>query len=385
MFEENKSILEPEGALALAGAEAYCKYYNLKDANVVAIASGANMNFDRLGLVTELADVGRQKEAVLATIFPEELGHFKQFCGLVGPINITEFRYRYNSAKEDALVLYRLVAATWTDFISATATTTTAILGICSAELSICLKKVGSNTGKWKSDCAEVDLVSQRSFDAGQTLGINARFLQAVHLFQPIGGDNQLEETTSEQPVSISSQSPCSEITEDVDRPSSFGDEDIKAPVVEAHAREIDIDPSAPGVTQKSPFEVDTSAPDAPQDTPLHVSPTHPLEVDTSAPDALQDTPLHVSLTHPLEDDTTSPLIDTSPHVPPTSQSFASSHSFAFTPIPLKASTYEETPSTEQVRPFVSFGFGSASLPTVLKDKFCDAPKYRDEKYTRPN
>ena len=83
MFEENRSILEPAGALALAGAEAYCKYYNLKDANVVAIASGANMNFDRLGLVTELADVGRQREAVLATIFPEELGRFKQFCGLV--------------------------------------------------------------------------------------------------------------------------------------------------------------------------------------------------------------------------------------------------------------------------------------------------------------
>ncbi|KAK1378842.1 hypothetical protein POM88_025586 [Heracleum sosnowskyi] len=91
MFEENMSILEPAGALALAGAEAYCKYYNLKDANVVAIASGANMNFDRLGLVTGLADVGRQKEAVLATIFPEELGRFKQFCGLVGPMNITEF------------------------------------------------------------------------------------------------------------------------------------------------------------------------------------------------------------------------------------------------------------------------------------------------------
>ncbi|KAK1400240.1 Threonine dehydratase [Heracleum sosnowskyi] len=108
MFEENRSILEPAGALALAGAEAYCKYYNLKDANVVAIASGANMNFDRLGLVTELADVGRQQEAVLATIFPEGLGRFKQFCGLVGPMNITEFRYRYNSAKEDALVLYRV-------------------------------------------------------------------------------------------------------------------------------------------------------------------------------------------------------------------------------------------------------------------------------------
>lgn len=79
MFEENRSILEPAGALALAGAEAYCKYHNLKDANVVAIASGANMNFDRLRLVTELADVGRQREAVLATFMPEERGSFKRF------------------------------------------------------------------------------------------------------------------------------------------------------------------------------------------------------------------------------------------------------------------------------------------------------------------
>lgn len=106
MFEENRSILEPAGALALAGAEAYCKYYNLKDANVVAIASGANMNFDRLRLVTELADVGRQREAVLATFMPEELGSFKKFCELIGPMNITEFRYRYTSDKEEALVLY---------------------------------------------------------------------------------------------------------------------------------------------------------------------------------------------------------------------------------------------------------------------------------------
>ncbi|RAL42895.1 hypothetical protein DM860_009402 [Cuscuta australis] len=64
MFEERRSILEPAGALALAGAEAYCKHYNQKDQNIVVIASGANMNFDRLGQVTGLADIGgRQCEA----------------------------------------------------------------------------------------------------------------------------------------------------------------------------------------------------------------------------------------------------------------------------------------------------------------------------------
>ncbi|XP_047955430.1 threonine dehydratase 1 biosynthetic, chloroplastic [Salvia hispanica] len=108
MFEEKRSILEPAGALALAGAEAYCKYYGLKDANVVAITSGANMNFDRLRLVTELADVGRRREAVLATYMTEEPGSFKEFCELVGPMNITEFKYRYNSDKGHALVLYRV-------------------------------------------------------------------------------------------------------------------------------------------------------------------------------------------------------------------------------------------------------------------------------------
>lgn len=82
-FEEKRSILEPAGALALAGAEAYCKYYGLKDKTVVAITSGANMNFDRLRLVAELADVGRQQEAVLATFIPEEKGSLTQFCELV--------------------------------------------------------------------------------------------------------------------------------------------------------------------------------------------------------------------------------------------------------------------------------------------------------------
>ncbi|KAI7751508.1 hypothetical protein M8C21_022420 [Ambrosia artemisiifolia] len=107
MFEEKRSILEPAGALSLAGAEAYCKYYNLKDINVVAITSGANMNFDRLRLVTELANVGRQREAVLATFMPEELGSFKQFAELIGKMNITEFKYRYETDKKQALVLYR--------------------------------------------------------------------------------------------------------------------------------------------------------------------------------------------------------------------------------------------------------------------------------------
>nr|XP_043610613.1 threonine dehydratase 1 biosynthetic, chloroplastic-like [Erigeron canadensis] len=106
MFEEKRSILEPAGALALAGAEAYCRYYNIKNTNVVAITSGANMNFDRLRLVTDLANIGRQQEAVLATFMPEEPGSIRRFCHLVGGISITEFKYRYDSNRSRALVLY---------------------------------------------------------------------------------------------------------------------------------------------------------------------------------------------------------------------------------------------------------------------------------------
>ncbi|XP_074276604.1 threonine dehydratase 1 biosynthetic, chloroplastic [Silene latifolia] len=115
MFEEKRSILEPAGALALAGAEAYCKHYDIKGENVVVITSGANMNFDRLRLVTELADVGRQREAVLATFMPEKPGSFKKFAEMVGPMNITEFKYRYKSAKEEALVLYSVGLHTVTE------------------------------------------------------------------------------------------------------------------------------------------------------------------------------------------------------------------------------------------------------------------------------
>ncbi|KAL3825825.1 hypothetical protein ACJIZ3_021854 [Penstemon smallii] len=106
VFEEKRSILEPAGALALAGAEAYCKYYGLKGANVVAVTSGANMNFDRLRLVTELADVGRKREAVLATYMPEEPGSFKQFAELVDIIQIEKRLYvgLHTEAELDAMM-----------------------------------------------------------------------------------------------------------------------------------------------------------------------------------------------------------------------------------------------------------------------------------------
>ncbi|KAI4345778.1 hypothetical protein L6164_012874 [Bauhinia variegata] len=105
MFEENRTILEPAGALAIAGAQAYCKYYGIKGENIVAVASGANINFDTLKTVAELANLGRKQEVVLATAMPEKPGIFKHFCKMVGSMNITEIKYRYNF-NEKAVVLY---------------------------------------------------------------------------------------------------------------------------------------------------------------------------------------------------------------------------------------------------------------------------------------
>ncbi|XP_050369161.1 threonine dehydratase 1 biosynthetic, chloroplastic-like [Argentina anserina] len=106
MFEQKRSILEPAGAAAIAGAEAYCKYYGLKGENVLAITSGANLNFDRLRLVSQLADVGRRREAFIATFVPEKCGSFKLFCEMVCPMNIIEISYRFHDEKHESLILY---------------------------------------------------------------------------------------------------------------------------------------------------------------------------------------------------------------------------------------------------------------------------------------
>ncbi len=103
VFQDTRSILEPAGALAIAGAKAYLEREKaanrpLKGQHLVAIASGANMNFDRLRFVAERAEIGEAREAVFAVTIPEERGSFKRFCELVGPRNVTEFNYRISDA-----------------------------------------------------------------------------------------------------------------------------------------------------------------------------------------------------------------------------------------------------------------------------------------------
>ena len=95
VFDDTRSILEPAGALAVAGAKAWAAKHKLRGETLVAVASGANTNFDRLRFVAERAEVGEQREAVLAVTIPETPGSFRKFCRLLGARNITEFNYRY--------------------------------------------------------------------------------------------------------------------------------------------------------------------------------------------------------------------------------------------------------------------------------------------------
>ena len=99
VFNDTRSILEPAGALSIAGAKAYAAAHKLEGKNLVAIASGANMNFDRLRHVSERAELGEQREGILAVTIPETPGSFKKFCALLGHRNITEFNYRYADPK----------------------------------------------------------------------------------------------------------------------------------------------------------------------------------------------------------------------------------------------------------------------------------------------
>lgn len=100
VFEDTRSILEPAGALAIAGLKAYVERTGIQGHDLVAIASGANMNFDRLRHVAERSEVGEAREAVMAVTIAEHPGSFMAFCKLIGNRSITEFNYRYADPKQ---------------------------------------------------------------------------------------------------------------------------------------------------------------------------------------------------------------------------------------------------------------------------------------------
>lgn len=94
VFDDTRSIMEPAGALGVAGLKAYVEREGVRDQRLVAIASGANINFNRLGHVAERAEVGEHREAVLAVTIPERPGSFRAFCEAIGSRGVTEFNYR---------------------------------------------------------------------------------------------------------------------------------------------------------------------------------------------------------------------------------------------------------------------------------------------------
>jgi threonine dehydratase len=94
VFDETRSVMEPAGALAVAGLKAWAAREGRGGERLVAILSGANMNFDRLRFVSERAEVGEAREALLGVTIPERPGAFREFCAAVGPRVVTEFNYR---------------------------------------------------------------------------------------------------------------------------------------------------------------------------------------------------------------------------------------------------------------------------------------------------
>jgi len=105
IFEDTRSIVEPAGGLAIAGAKQYIVDNDVENQNLVAICCGANVNFDRLRHIAERAAIGEEKEMLLAVQIPEQPGSFRHFCETLGRRGVTEFNYRYSdSAKAHIFV-----------------------------------------------------------------------------------------------------------------------------------------------------------------------------------------------------------------------------------------------------------------------------------------
>ncbi|NLO80246.1 MAG: threonine ammonia-lyase, biosynthetic [Xanthomonadaceae bacterium] len=100
VFDDTRSIVEPAGALAVAGLKKYVEQTGIQDETLIAINSGANMNFSRLEHVAERAGIGEHNEALLAVTIPERPGSFREFCQTIGRRSITEFNYRYSDPEE---------------------------------------------------------------------------------------------------------------------------------------------------------------------------------------------------------------------------------------------------------------------------------------------
>ena len=100
LFDDTRTIAEPAGALAVAGMKRYVQREGMREQRLIAIESGANINFDRLRHVAERAELGERREALLAVEIPERPGSFLRFCRALGRRSITEFNYRYSDTRQ---------------------------------------------------------------------------------------------------------------------------------------------------------------------------------------------------------------------------------------------------------------------------------------------
>ncbi len=96
VFDDTRSVMEPAGALSVAGLKKYVSENGIVDKTLVAVTTGANVNFDRLRHISERAEIGEQREALLAVTIPEQPGSFRHFCEMLGKRSVTEFNYRYS-------------------------------------------------------------------------------------------------------------------------------------------------------------------------------------------------------------------------------------------------------------------------------------------------
>lgn len=114
VFDDTRSVLEPSGALSVAGLRRWVERTGTTGARLVAVLSGANMNFDRLRFVAERAEVGESRESLLAVTIPERPGAFREFCSAIGRRVVTEFNYRL-SGRGEAHIFVGIAIASKTD------------------------------------------------------------------------------------------------------------------------------------------------------------------------------------------------------------------------------------------------------------------------------
>lgn len=96
VFDDTRAICEPAGALSVAGIKKYIEREGCEEQNFISVLSGANVNFDRLRYISEVAEIGEGREVILGVTIPEQPGSFQRFCNLIGKRQITEFNYRYS-------------------------------------------------------------------------------------------------------------------------------------------------------------------------------------------------------------------------------------------------------------------------------------------------